>query len=70
MPFFIKKYKTISIAGCHGKTTTTKQTTNKTITRSKDTNKKSLFTVVKDNKKNNNVSEQHKKTAKEINAKT
>ena len=53
-----------------GKTTTTKQTTNKTITRSKDTNKKSLFTVVKDNKKNNNVSEQHKKTAKEINAKT
>ena len=52
------------------KITTTKQTTNKTITRSKDTNKKSLFTVVKDNKKNNNVSEQHKKTAKEINAKT
>lgn len=53
-----------------GKTTTTKQTTNKTITRSKDTNKKGLFTVVKDSKKNNNVSEQHKKTAKEINAKT
>lgn len=53
-----------------GKTITTKQTTNKTITRSKDTNKKGLFTVVKDSKKNNNVSEQHKKTAKEINAKT
>lgn len=53
-----------------GKITTTKQTTNKTITRSKDTNKKGLFTVVKDSKKNNNVSEQHKKTAKEINAKT
>ena len=53
-----------------GKTTTTKQTTNKTITRSKDTNKKGLFTVVKDSKKNNNLSEQHKKTAKEINAKT
>ena len=53
-----------------GKTNTTKQTTNKTITRSKDTNKKGLFTVVKDSKKNNNVSEQHKKTAKEINAKT
>lgn len=52
------------------KTTTTKQTTNKTITRSKDTNKKGLFTVVKDSKKNNNLSEQHKKTAKEINAKT
>ncbi|MBE6145630.1 MAG: hypothetical protein E7171_03315 [Firmicutes bacterium] len=53
-----------------GKTTTTKQTTNKTITSSKDTNKKGLFTVVKDSKKNNNLSEQHKKTAKEINAKT
>lgn len=52
------------------KTTTTKQTTNKTITRNKDTNKKGLFTVVKDSKKNDNVSEQHKKTAKEINAKT
>lgn len=54
------------------KSTTTKPTSNRTVTRSKST-KKGLFTVVKDTKKNKNkkqLNEQQQKTAREINANT
>ncbi len=53
------------------KTTSQPKTTN-TVTRKKTTKKGGLFTVVKDDKntKNKQLDEHHKKTAKEINAKT